>query len=342
MNFNRVEEGFINRVRSGKKQRIIFPESADARVLKAAAQLTADNLLDVVLAGDADEIRPQADTIHVDLSGIEIIDITESMIDSFGTEFIKIRAEQGKKVNEAVAKKMMSNPLFAAAMLLRQGEVDTMVAGAVNTTANVARAALSIIGLMPGRKTLNSSFLMISSRDFIGVEGAVFFADSGVIPEPTAEQMVEIAQATAETAALLLETTPRVAFLSFSTYGSAGHPLIDKVRKAAQLCKEQYPELLSDGELQGDAALIRDVAAIKCPASPLQGRANVLVFPDLNAGNICYKLVERIGGVRALGPLLQNVAIPMSDLSRGCDVESIYLVSVLCALRAGRLQSLDT
>lgn len=331
---NEILKRIKQQVKDGRKLRVLFPEAEDERVLRTVGRLKADDMVEVLLVGDETEIKRRAQEWQIDLSGIQIFDNTEEqVIKEFSDEFIRIRAEQGKRVSPSVAKKMVSNPLFAGALLVRRGDADTMVAGAVNTTANVVRAGLYVLGLTPGTKTVNSSFLMITSKEEIGEKGALLFADCGVVPEPTSEQLVEIAESTAQTASILFESEPRVAFLSFSTYGSASHPLVDKVRRAADLCRAKNPALVCDGELQADAALIPEIAHHKCPQSVLEGRANVLIFPDLNSGNICYKLVERLCGAMALGPLLQNLSIPISDLSRGCDEESIYYVALISALR---------
>ncbi|MCD6385158.1 phosphate acetyltransferase [Candidatus Sumerlaeota bacterium] len=331
---NEILQSVVRRVKLGTKPRVLFPESDDERVLRAAARLNADGLVDVILLGDEIEIKKRAQMWQIDLTGVQIFNNTDGqIINELRDEFIRIRTEQGKRVNPSVAQKMVSNPLFTASLLVRRGDADTMVAGAVNTTANVVRAALYVLGLAPGTRTLNSSFLMVTNQGKIGEKGVLLFADCAVVPDPTPEQLAEIAESTAQTASILFETEPKVAFLSFSTYGSASHPLIEKVRRAVELCRAKNPGLTCDGELQADAALIPEIARRKCPQSVLEGRANVLIFPDLNAGNLCYKLVERLCGAMALGPLLQNVSIPVSDLSRGCDEESIYYVALLTALR---------
>ncbi len=332
---NPVLEQVIQRLRRKTQLKVAFPESQDERVLAAAVKLSADRIIEPILIGVPDEITVAAEKMKINIDGIRIIDSNDKdMLEDYSISFVRVREEQGKRVTPSVSRKMMENPLFIAAMLVKKGQADSMVAGAVNTTANVVRAALYLLGVLPDRTTLNSSFLMLTPRVEMGERGALFFADAGVNPDPTAEQLAEIAVSTAETASLIFETSPRLALLSFSTAGSASHPSIDKVRRAIEICREQHHEIQVDGELQADAALVPEVARIKCPDSVIGGNANVLIFPDLNAGNICYKMVERLCGAMALGPLLQNVSIPVSDLSRGCDVEAIYFTTAVTALRA--------
>ncbi|HQE25373.1 MAG TPA: phosphate acetyltransferase [Candidatus Atribacteria bacterium] len=317
--------GVLDKIRErakALKKRIALPEGQDERVLKAAEISQREGIASVVLLGEEETITQKARELHLDLSGVEIVNhLKDEKREFYIDDLYQLRKNKG--LSREGAEDLLKSPMYYACMMLRESRVDGIVGGAVLSSPDVIRPALQIIKTAPGIKLASSCFLMVVPDCSYGENGAFLYADSGLNPNPDAEELAHIAITTARTAVFLLDAEPRVAMLSFSTKGSAQHELVDKVIEATNIAHSLNPDLLLDGELQGDAALSPEVAEMKAPGSPVAGKANVLIFPDLNSGNISYKLTQYLAKATAIGPILQGLAKPVNDLSRGAKVEDI-------------------
>ena len=328
---------FLGQVRKKALQanrRIVLPESSDERIIRATAQILKEGLAQVILVGNHETIMHSAKAYEVSLSGVKIVDpYNFERLNDYVNKLVELRSKKGMTPEEA-KKILQTDTNFFGAMLVKMGDADGMVSGSASPTANVLRAAIQVIGTQPGVKTVSSVFIMELSQ-FKDLFGSILvFGDCSVIPFPTSEQLADIATSAAETAIKIAGINPRVALMTFSTKGSAKHECVDRVIEAGHILRERKVQFRFDAELQADAALVKSIGEIKAPLSDVSGNANVLIFPTLSAGNIGYKLVQRLAGANAYGPIIQGLNAPVNDLSRGCSVEDIVVLTAITSAQA--------
>lgn len=327
---------FIDEIKQRAKQdikTIVLPESNDVRTLEGAMQVLKEGFADIILVGNKEEIKKLAEENQIDISGAKIVDPeTSEKFSEYANQFYELRKAKGMTLDKA--KEMLKDSVYFGMMMVKAKDADGLVSGACHSTADTLRPALQILKTAPGTKLVSAFFLMVVPNCEYGEKGAFVFADSGLNEYPDPEALSEIAISSSKSFKQLVGAEPRVAMLSYSTYGSAHSPLTDKVVEATKILKEKVPDLIADGELQLDAAIIPEIAASKAPGSPVAGKANTLVFPDLDAGNIGYKLVQRLAKAEAYGPLCQGIARPVNDLSRGCSSQDIAGVVAITAVQA--------
>lgn len=317
------------------KRTIVLPESFEPRTLKAVEEVLNKNLANIVLIGEPDRVYKRAEEVGSNIAGVSIVAPENfPLFEKYAEILFENRRNKDVISLEKAKDILKTDPIYFATLMVFNGEADGMVSGAIHTTADTLRPALQIIKTAPGISIISSCFLIITDHTSLGENGVFIFADCAINPEPNAEELASIAVSTATTAKSLLDIEPRIAMLSFSTKGSAKHQLVDKVAKATEILKSKHPDLLVDGELQVDAAIIKEVAELKAPDSPVAGKANVLIFPDLQAGNIGYKLVQRLARAEAIGPISQGLAKPVNDLSRGCSVDDIVNLIAITAVQS--------